>query len=226
MKPKDLKPPFKKDSKEVFLDLSEGVLYIPERVERKNLKEEIKKYFSSFNCIHLEFCSGNGEWLHKKALEHPEILWIGVEKQFKRVRKIWSKAKNSELKNIFIVSGEALEFSENYLYDDCIDQIYINFPDPWPKNKHAKFRLIQSHFTAQMSRILKEGGHVNFLTDDFNYSKQAISVLLTEKSFLTEFDHPHYHSDLGDYGSSYFRRLWEEKKRSFYFSKFQKTCKY
>ena len=127
------------------------------------------------------------------------------------------------MKNLFIVCGEALEVSKYYLKSEFVDEIYINFPDPWPKKKHAKFRLIQDVFVEQLYKVLKPSGVVNFLTDDAPYSKQAIDTFLKSELFESQISAPFYESEIQDYGSSYFRSLWEEKKRGFYFSKFQKN---
>lgn len=226
MKPKDLKSPFIWEERHVFFDHDQKVIYVPLRCERKNLTDDLTNLFDSFSEIHLEYCSGNGEWIHQRALENPNILWIALEKQFKRVRKIWSKSQNSNLNNLWIVCAEALDFTENYLPEDLFDKVYIHFPDPWPKKKHAKFRLMQPSFVKQLARILKGGGEIQFLTDNSDYSLQSIKALLEEDVLSSKIASPFYHSKLDEYGTSYFCRLWQEKKRSFYFSKFQKTCKY
>ncbi len=226
MKPKDLKTPFIWSKREVIIDHEQNILHIPKRCDRKDFSKELQNILAGHAQVHIEYCSGNGEWIHQKALLHPDILWIAVEKQFKRVQKIWSKKQNSSLRNLFIVCGEALEASEYYFKSHSVDEVYINFPDPWPKNKHAKFRLVQGAFVKQLYRILKPLGIVNFLTDDGPYSGQAIQTFLKSDLFTSQIGAPFYESEIQDYGSSYFRSLWEEKKRGFYFSKFQKKCKH
>lgn len=226
MKPKNLKPPFSWEDRQVLIDQDQKIIYVPPRCERKDLKRALKDIFEPSSEIHMEYCSGNGEWVHQRAIENPHVLWVAVEKQFKRVRKIWSKVKNSQLDNLWIVCAEALDFTENYLTEDTFDKIYIHFPDPWPKKKHAKFRLMQPPFVKELGRILKKGGEIQFLTDNPDYSLQSIETLLQEKTLSSKIGSPYYHSNLDEYGTSYFCRLWQEKKRSFYFSKFQKTCKY
>lgn len=227
MKPKDLKVPFKWSERRVLWDEIENILYLPNRTERKNFAAPIKNLFGSFSKVYLEYCSGNGEWICNKAFENPEILWVAVEKKFQRVQKIWSKSKNLDLKNLFIVCGEAEEATEHYFFKNAVSRVYINFPDPWPKKKHAKNRLIQTDFIQQLDRILKNDAEVYFLTDDQSYSSQAIHVFLEDCSpFSSSIEPPYYLQDVGDYGSSYFKSLWEEKKREFYFSKFHKKCKY
>lgn len=227
MKPKDLKVPFIRSQRRVVLDCQNRILFLPPRVDRQNFIKEIEILFSEYPTRNVEFCSGNGQWIHQKALEYPDILWVAVEKKFERVQKIWSKMQNDGLKNYFIVCGDALEAAEHYFLKGTFDAAYINFPDPWPKTKHAKFRLMQPSFIQLISTILKDKAWVHFLTDDPKYSKQTIHAFMEMPHlFQSGLPVPYYETDIQEYGPSYFRSLWEEKKRGFYFSKFQKTCKY
>ncbi len=221
MKPKDLISPFKTKPKAVLLDRIEKIFYIPKRTERVQIDFDLKCLFQKSAPIHLEFCSGNGEWICEKAELHPEINWVALEMRFDRVQKIWSKMKNREIPNLFILCGEALDTATHYIPEGSIDQISVNFPDPWPKKRHAKHRLIQPPFLDQMARILKSDGQVDTLTDDPNYFEQIASTFVQHPSFTSLIPPPYYHSDIEDYGVSYFMKLWKEKKRSFYFSKFQ-----
>ena len=112
--------------------------------------------FENEQPIHLEYCSGNGQWIIEQASKHPKINWIGVEKRIERVKKIWAKGQNRGLKNLLTVFGEASTFTKYYLKEHSISQIYVNFPDPWPKKKHEKNRLIQVPFVKEMGRISKK----------------------------------------------------------------------
>ncbi|HEY4831009.1 MAG TPA: tRNA (guanine(46)-N(7))-methyltransferase TrmB, partial [Waddliaceae bacterium] len=130
---------------------------------------DLSIYFGNDHPVSVEFCSGNGDWIIEKAKLDPSKNWIAVEKRFDRVKKIWSKLKNHHLSNLLIVCGEACTFAHYYLLSDKIEEVYINFPDPWPKMKHAKHRLMQSIFLDELSRILMPGKKVTVVTDDFSY---------------------------------------------------------
>lgn len=226
MKPKNLKIPLFQNHQEAFFDQNQKILFIPEQKEKENFKE-FEECIAGFQSVHIEYCSGNGQWIHEKALQSPDVLWIAVEKKVKRMQKIWSKKESSKLSNLLIICGEAFAFTLNYLRQESVDEVYINFPDPWPKRRHSKFRLIQMPFVQELARVLKQGGNVHFITDDSSYSSQTIATFLNEKiHFASALPAPFYHSEVHDYGSSYFMSLWKEKKRGFYFSKFQKKCKY
>jgi tRNA (guanine-N7-)-methyltransferase len=165
--------------------------------------------FGNHNPVQIEFCSGNGEWIVNKAQENPHINWVACEIKFKRVRKIWVKIKQLNLPNLVVAFGDANDFIQFYLKDQSVDAIFINFPDPWPKDKHAKNRLIKDPFTKEMKRILKTGGVATIVTDHEGYSLQVIEEMT--KEFASLFKEPYYTNFTIEYGSSYFYRLWESR---------------
>jgi tRNA (guanine-N7-)-methyltransferase len=167
MKPKHLKCPFTWETRAPVF--TEGVLFVPEYYQAHG---QISWGFSRSAPIYIEYCSGNGAWIIDKAMAHPEFNWIAVEKRFDRVRKIWAKARNRQLTNLLVVCGEALPFTEHYLEADRIAGCYVNFPDPWPKEKHAKHRLFQPAFVQQVSRVLLPEGKVTIVTDDAPWAEE------------------------------------------------------
>jgi len=128
MKPKDLISPFKTEPKAVLLDRIEKVFYIPARTERIQIGFNFDRLFLREAPIHLEFCSGNGEWICKKAELHPELNWVALEIRFDRVQKIWSKMKNRGISNLFILCGEALDTATHYIPDGSVDAIITDIP--------------------------------------------------------------------------------------------------
>ena len=195
--------------------MSDGVLYVPEYYEKH---EAILGLFEGARGICIEYCSGNGAWVVHKAKMEPHRLWVAVEWRFERVRKIWSKTQNLHLDNLLIVSGEALAFTTHYLPAACVDAVYVNFPDPWPKDKHAKHRLLQPPFAAQLARVLREGGSATFVTDDATYVQQMKEVMQVEACF----EGPVCATERPDYGDSYFDQLWREKGRTIHYLDYTK----
>jgi tRNA (guanine-N7-)-methyltransferase len=221
MKPKDLLLSFE-GKKRVLLAQEERVLYVPTRTSREGISFSLEELFDMSAPIHIEICSGNGDWICQKAIENPNKNWIALEMRLDRVRKIWSKMKNRGLANLFIVCSEAIDFMTHFLKPDSVDEISVNFPDPWPKRRHAKNRLIQKPFFDELSRVLKPEALFHVLTDDFPYFDQIRSEGLSHQSFISLIPDPYYTEPDELYGTSYFMKLWKEQNRSFYFSKFQK----
>ncbi|MBJ7449707.1 MAG: tRNA (guanosine(46)-N7)-methyltransferase TrmB [Parachlamydiales bacterium] len=214
MKPKDLKPPFSWKNREVLLQ--HPLLYVPGCIDDYSSFEfpHWDELFGSKKPVHIEYCSGNGDWIAQKALQNPDINWVAVEKRFDRCRKIWSKLANFQLKNLFIVCGEAVTVTKHYFANESIDAIYVNFPDPWPKTKHAKNRLIAKPFLTQVKRILQDRGDLTLVTDDEVYRDQMILEVLKAQKLKPLYPEPFHQQTPLDYGNSFFDNLWREKGKS------------
>lgn len=224
MKPKDLKYPHSWEDRQPVL--SDSVLFVPDHYDAY---EEYSfpnwsslEVFGNNQPVHVEYCSGNGTWIFERAKQFPEVNFVAVEKKFERVRKIWAKAKNKELKNLLIVCGEAHTTTKYYFSSDSVDEVYINFPDPWPKDRHAKHRLVQSPFAHELARILKRKGLATLVTDHANYSDQMIEVMMGIPSFSSVYSDPYFSSEKEDYGTSFFEELWRSKGKSIRYHLFQK----
>ena len=222
MKPKDLCAPFTWDNRTVRLDSNQKIFYVPPRCLRPVIHLSLNDLFRNEAPIHLEYCSGNGDWICEKAKNFPDVNWIALEKKFGRVRKIASKMNNQRLSNLFIFCGEAHDITSHYIPKNSLSKVYINFPDPWPKRKHSKNRLIKPSFLDMLSLSMKKGGEVFFVTDYFLYSKQVIQYFNFHSYFSPLFSDPYYQKQIDQYGDSFFYNLWLKKKASFYFSKFKK----
>lgn len=211
MKPKDLPYSIKSFStrEPSFID---GVLTIPSYFEghTKDLFPSLNELLNNAKKIHVEICSGNGEWITDRALQNPEILYIAVEKKFMRVRKIWSKMKNMKLENLLIISGMGEDFFDYYLEKNSIEEVFINFPDPWPKARHAKHRIIKDAFLPPIHQILKEDGKITITTDSIEYSQEIIEVFGKTSAFENIYPENGFAVLDEQYGGSYFRRLWAD----------------
>jgi tRNA (guanine-N7-)-methyltransferase len=225
MRPRDLKASFKTfEERKPFLD--DRVLTVPRSYDKHRdfvmPPLDSEEVFGRQAPIAIEFCSGNGEWIARMAEENPDYNWIAVERQYKRVRKIWAKMKNRGIRNLLIVCGNAEDFCEYYLSPGTAQKIYINFPDPWPKKRHAKNRLVQVPFAKQIAHIVTETGEAMIVTDDAPYSEQVLQEMKDSEVWRVTQPAPYYKTSLDGYGSSYFNRLWEEMGREIRFIPFIK----
>lgn len=226
MKPEDLKPPFTKEERRIFIH--DRVWFLPnDRLPPPNAfifpGWEHADIFGNTQPVCIEYCSGNGGWIAAKAQANPHLNWVAVERKFDRVRKIWSKIKNLGLPNLFVICGEAHQATRAYFPDLSAHDVYINFPDPWPKARHAKNRLIQSKFVQQLWRILQRERSLTFVTDDPPYSEWLIEVMTAHPGFISKYQHPYFTTDESCYGTSYFDQLWRSKGRAIRYHKFQKN---
>ena len=114
------------------------------------------------------------------AQRHPEINYIGIEKYSSVLLRCLEKQEELQLQNLIFIRGDA-ELLNTYFAEGEIDRIYLNFSDPWPKERHARRRLPSSEYLRRYDRILKPEGVIEFKTDnrglfDFAVDEVAQSV--------------------------------------------------
>ena len=220
MKPKDLKPVFTFENRRPLL--KDGVFYLPDHFTKFSDYPLIdwSEIFERGAPVAIEYCAGNGAWIEKKAMQEGDKNWIAVEKRFDRIQKIWSKKKNHQLNNLFAVCGEGKRFTQNYLQASFVDEVYVNFPDPWPKKKHEKHRLMKKDFLDEMARILKSKGTLTFVTDDRTYLDATLALFIEHAEFQLAFEAPGFICNLDGYGDSYFDTLWRDKGRVIHYAQF------
>ncbi len=200
----------------------QGVFFLPDFYDKHDrvLLPSFGEIFGNSAPICIEYCSGNGAWILEKASQRPECNWVAVEIRFDRARKIWKKAAKAGLKNVLVVLGEGVTFSKHYLDRASVSEIFVNFPDPWPKDRHAKHRIIQSPFVQEMARIVAASGKMTLVTDDSTYAEQMRQVTLGSNLWNSLLPEPFYTHEMEGYGTSYFRELWESKAKSIFFHQF------
>lgn len=144
---------------------------------------EPARLFPKAEAVVLEIGFGGGEHLAAQAEAHPRWGFIGVEPFMNGMGSLLSHIENENLANVRLHLGDARDVVGR-LPDGCIDRIYILFPDPWPKTRHHKRRLIQRDFTASLARIVKPLGEVRFATDWAHYAAWTLEMFEAEKRFF------------------------------------------
>ena len=138
---------------------------------KKNKKINIEEIFGNKNPLRLEIGCGHGEFLCELSERHPDRNFIGFELKRKRIISTIKKLKNNKRYNVRIAEFYVDENIEGIFSDCAIDRIYINHPDPWPKKRHHKKRLIQTKFVDILAKLLTINGIVQIATDHLEYSK-------------------------------------------------------
>jgi tRNA (guanine-N7-)-methyltransferase len=129
----------------------------------------------------VEIGFGNGENLLALASSRPGDDFLGIEVHRPGVGRLLLQLEERGLTNVRIICHAAVEVLERYLDGQCLDEILILFPDPWPKKRHHKRRLIQSAFAALLAQRLKAGGRVRLATDWEPYAADMLTVLSGEQ---------------------------------------------
>lgn len=120
----------------------------------------------------MEIGFGNGENLILSALDNPEASYYGIEVYEMGVANILKAIECKEISNVNIILGDAIEVLEKNSVEDYFDEILIFFPDPWPKRKHNKRRLISKIFLCDIKKILKNDGVLIIKTDWQEYADE------------------------------------------------------
>lgn len=143
----------------------------------KELKGNWKKeIFGNDNPLYIEVGMGKGKFIMEHAGNHPEINYIGIEKYSSVLVRALEKRQEEEMNNLFFLRMDAEEIVEYFAAGE-VDQIYLNFSDPWPKDRHAKRRLTSKEFFHRYDQILKPDGIVIFKTDNrplFDFSLEQV----------------------------------------------------
>lgn len=142
----------------------------------KENKGKWNKVFNNDNNIEIEIGTGKGKFIIGKALENPNINFIGIEKYDSPLVSAVKKLEELELDNLKLICLDALEIEE--VFDHEIDKIYLNFSDPWPKTRHAKRRLTSETFLPLYEKISKGDVHIIQKTDNkglFAYSLEMFN---------------------------------------------------
>ena len=138
-------------------------------VSGEELRERGLKAVLGAERIVLELGFGRGELLLDLASENPDRTYLGVEISRKRVEKMARRAEKRALANLFLLHAPAEYALERALPPSCVEELWINCPDPWPKKRHWRRRLIQPPLLALCARALAPGARVHLSTDHEGY---------------------------------------------------------
>ncbi len=146
--------------------------------EPTKYKGKYKEIFKNNNKIQIEIGSGKGNFIVTKAINNPNINYIAVEKQASVLVKILDKIDN--LPNLKIMQFDAIKIDE--VFEKEIDKLYLNFSDPWPKNRHANRRLTSPVFLKKYENIFKNECQIELKTDNRNLFEYSL-ITLSEENY-------------------------------------------
>ncbi len=129
------------------------------------LKGHWQEKFNNNHPIYIEIGMGKGKFIIEHAKKNKDVNYIGIEKYDSVLIKGVEKAALEKLNNIYFLNVDAIDLN-NYFEQEEIDKIYLNFSDPWPKNRHAKRRLTSEAFLKVYETILNKQGNIEFKTDN------------------------------------------------------------
>ena len=134
------------------------------------------KIFGNIQPIHIEIGMGKGKFIHTMAKEHPDINYVGIEKYSSVLIRAVHKMEAEELPNLKFLRMDAEDITNVFAAGE-VDRIYLNFSDPWPKDRHAKRRLPSKEFLARYDVVLNCDGRLEFKTDNRELFDFALAEL-------------------------------------------------
>ena len=147
----------------------------------KNLN--FKELFNNNNKCILDIGFGDGKLLVSTAKKFPEINFIGIEVYDSGIGNILKQISEEKLENIKVSNTDAIIFLESYVESNCLHGITLFFPDPWPKKKHFKRRIINEYFLELISEKIIKNGFVTIATDWCDYSENIIEIFDKNSNF-------------------------------------------
>lgn len=176
--------------------------------EPETLKGKWNTLFGNDNPIHAEIGMGKGKFIMQLAARNPQINYIGIEKYSSVLLRALEKRDEVELPNLYFIRFDA-EYINDLFAPEELSGIYLNFSDPWPKDRHARRRLTSREFLARYDKCLKREGEVIFKTDNrplFEFSLEEVKEAGWELKDVT-FDLHHSEFAQGNVMTEYEERF-------------------
>jgi tRNA (guanine-N7-)-methyltransferase len=152
-------------------------------IPKEKLHFQWNEIFKNDHPIQFEIGPGKGEFLIGLAQKHPEKNFVGIEIRRKRAILIQNKALRAGLQNLQMILGDAKYTSEYIFPKESVEVMYVHFPDPWPKRRHACRRLVNAKFADIVHQLLVPSGKIYLSTDVETYSKTMFECFQNHLGF-------------------------------------------
>jgi tRNA (guanine-N7-)-methyltransferase len=180
-------------------------------------KIDFVRIFGRPGPVHIEIGSGKGTFLLSQATALPGENFLGIEWARKYYRYVVDRIGRWGIKNVRIIRTDAAGFIADSVPDDSVDCFHIYFPDPWPKKRHHKRRLICPANLEQLIRCLKASGQIRIATDHADYFEQTKLALAARSDVLEEIDFiKPAGAEAGEWAGTNFERKYIKDRRPIY----------
>ena len=176
-----------------------------------------RQVFGNDHPVELEIGTGKGTFLTEQAKARPEVNFFGLEWANWFFRYASDRLRRNHCANARMARAEAGYFLTEFVADASVSVLHVYFPDPWPKKRHHKRRLVQEPFLRQAERVLAPGGRVQIVSDHKGYFEENIEPVLKSSRVLEviEYNRPGSAAE-GEFVGTNFERKYRREGRPFY----------
>ncbi len=156
-----------------------------ERAERRKrqLQDTLASLFAEETALTLEIGCGHGHWLVDYAAQRPERTCLGIDLVTDRIARAAKKADRAGLSNAIFLKGEAMELLDLMPPSVTLEEVFMLFPDPWPKKRHWKNRLFSAPFLRELASRCRPGVRFHFRSDHQGYCQWASEVVASQRAW-------------------------------------------
>jgi len=182
---------------------------------------DLRELFDPSQPLCLEIGCGIGDFVVQLAARHPDKNFIAIDIFNQGCLKTCTRLENAGLSNVRVVRTEARSLLLKHLPPQSLSALYINCPDPWPKKRHRKRRLVDPEFLQLVRYFLHEGGDFHFCTDFVDYGLDVAAALNAAAGFENCLSTPYTH-ELGTYPISKYMRRFLDKGQPIYYCHYRR----
>lgn len=184
-------------------------------------KGKWQKLFNNNNPIYIEIGMGKGDFILENAIRYPNINFIGIEKFDSIIALAIKKIEENELTNLKLIRMDALNILD--VFDKEIDKIYLNFSDPWPKERHAKRRLTSNVFLEKYDLIFQNNSVIEMKTDNRGLFEYSLISFNNSGYIIDEISLDLHHSDKENNIMTEYEKKFSQKNNCIYYVKVVKN---
>lgn len=182
-------------------------------------KEEI---FGNDNNSALEIGFGEGEFIVEIAENNPDWNYLGIEIKYFRYKKAVRLCIEHNVRNVKLLHFDADLAVEQVFTPNIFDRVYINFPDPWPKDRHKKHRIINNTFLDNLYKLMNTDGILEFTSDHLDYVTHTIEHFENHKKFSNIYGEKGYSGTIKNRPATKFEKEFRDEDRPIYYLAFKK----
>jgi len=183
---------------------------------------DLSQVFGNNKDSALEIGFGDGSFLIEIAKNNTDWNFIGIEIKVKRFRKAVKRAEGEYIANLKYLLMDVRIAVEEVFYPNTFSKVYINFPDPWPKERHKKHRIIYTQFLSNLSRIIKPKGIIEIASDHEEYISSILETLEDTGIFKSIFPLPGYVHNIPTRPTTRYELEFMEEEKEIYYLRFIK----